>query len=264
MTDAEWALIEPELPPPACRTPAGGRPEKHDRRRIVDTIRYITDNGAKWRALPHDFAIPWQTVYGFFARWNKLGIVEKLRDLLRAKIRVRSKRCPNAVALMIDSQSVKASETVSKATRGFDGGKLINGRKRHIVVDGGGLPVDVMVTAADVTDRNAARILLGRLHDAHPEIVVVWADQGYTGELIAWAKENLGITMIVVKRPKNAVGFILLPKRWVVERTFGWIMRARRNVRDHERLPSHSEAHINWTAITLMTRRLTRTKTTRT
>jgi transposase len=115
-----------------------------------------------------------------------------------------------------------------------------------------------MVTAADVTDRNAARLLLKRLHDAHPAVVVVWADQGYTGELIGWAKENLGITMIVVKRPKNSVGFVLLPKRWVVERTFGWIMRARRNVRDHERLPEHSEAHINWTAVTLMARRLTR------
>lgn len=186
--------------------------------------------------------------------------MEKLRDTLRCQIRLRSRRCPNALSLAIDSQSVKASETVGKDTRGYDGGKKINGRKRHIVVDGGGLPVDVMVTAADVTDRDAARLLLKRLHDARPEIVVVWADQGYTGELIDWARDELGITMIVVKRPKNSVGFVLLPKRRVVVRTFGWIMRARRNVRDHERLPESSEAHINWIAITLMTRRLIRVK----
>jgi transposase len=143
--------------------------------------------------------------------------VEHLRDLLRRQIRIRSNRCPNAVSLVLDSQSVKASETVGRDTRGFDGGKLINGRKRHLVVDGGGLPVDVLVTGADVGDRDAAKLLLKRLHDAHREVVVVYADNGYSGEDFAgWARQ-LGIRLIVVKRPRDAKGFVLLPKRWVVE-----------------------------------------------
>jgi transposase len=258
LTDREWEILRPLLPPMAAATAAGGRPEKWDRRTVINAIRYITDNGAKWRALPRDFGIPWQTVYSYFARWSRAGVTEQIRDELRRMIRIRSKRPMNAVALVVDSQSVKASETVSKATRGWDGGKAINGRKRHICVDRGGLLVDVLVTPADCGDRDAAQFMLKRLHDAHPEIVVVYADSGYSGELVEWALDELGITLIIVKRPRNAKGWILLPTRWVVERTFGWIMRARRNVRDHERLMAHSEAHINWTAITLMTRRLSR------
>jgi transposase len=258
MTDAEWTLLAPMLPTPACQTKAGGRPEKHDRRDIVDAIRYIVDNGCKWRALPHDYGVPWQTVYSFFARWSAAGVVEEIRDRLRRRIRVRSKRCPNAVEVIIDSQSVKASETVSAGSRGYDPGKRINGRKRHLVVDGGGLPIIVMVTPADVFDRDAARVLLTRLHDQHPEVTRAWADGAYSGELIGWVRKTLGITLTVVKRPKDAKGFVVLPKRWVVERTNSWVLRARRLVRDHERLISHSEAHLNWSAITLMTRRLTR------
>ncbi|MEV8017438.1 transposase [Streptomyces sp. NPDC086554] len=161
--------------------------------------------------------------------------------------------------MIIDAQSVKGAETVSSATRGYDKRKDINGRKRHLIVDQDGLFVDLLVTPADVQERAAAHILLTRLHAAHPEIVLVWADNAYGGvEFTAWAQNTLGITIKVVPRPDDAKGFILLPKRWVVERSNSWTMRARRNTRDYERLMSHSEAHIQWAFITLMTRRLAR------
>ena len=161
--------------------------------------------------------------------------------------------------MILDSQSVKGAEAVSKATRGYDATKHINGWKRHLLVDQDGLLVDLLVMPADVQDRNAARILLTCLHAEHPEIVLVWADNGYGGdEFSAWAQTTLGITVKVVSRPKDAKGFVLLPKRWVVERSNSWTMRARRNARDYERLMSHAEAHIQWAFITLMTRRLTR------
>lgn len=209
---------------------------------MVDSIRYITDNGTKWRALPADFGIPWRTVFGYFAHWAKAGVLKKILDQLRRRIRLNSDRCPWPVRVIIDAQSVKGAETVSNATRGWDQGKLINSRKRHLIVDQDGLFVDLLVTPADVQERAAARILLTRLHAAHPEIVLVWADNGYSGaDFAAWAQTALGITIKVVPRPDNAKGFVLLPKRWVVERSNSWTMRARRNARDYERLMSHAE-----------------------
>jgi putative transposase len=255
-TDAEWALIEPLLPVAACLTPTGGRPEKHPRRVIVDAIRYATDNGGKWRALPTDFP-PWKTVHGFFTRWAKAGVVEQIRDRLREQVRIRAGRNATPTAAAIDSQTVRAAETVGKATRGYDGGKKMNGRKRHIAVDTMGLLLVVMVTTASMQDRPAGRALLTLLRQAQRGIRHVWADGGYSGTLLTWAKTTLTITVQIVKKIVGQTTFIVLPRRWVVERTFSWISQARRNVRDYERLPEHSEAFINWSMITMMTRRLT-------
>lgn len=169
-----WALIEPLLPVPAWETPAGGRPEKHPRREIVDAIRYVVDTGCKWRALPKDFP-PWRTCYGFMARWAAAGVIGQIRDQLRKRIRREMGRAPGAVATVIDSQSIKAAETVGKDSPGYDAGKKINGRKRHLVVDTKGLPLFVMVTPANMTDRNAAKEVLFRLRLMHPEITIVWA-----------------------------------------------------------------------------------------
>lgn len=159
---------------------------------------------------------------------------------------------------MIDSQSVKGAHTVTGDTCGWDGAKKINGRKRHIVVDTRGLPLLVMVTPADLTDRDAAKEVLFRLRLMHPEITIVWADSAYAGELVKWAKKYLNLTIKTVRRPPDTSGFVVLPRRWVVERSFAWIMHARRHARDYERLPQHSEALITWAAITVMTRRLAR------
>jgi putative transposase len=258
-TDAEWALIQPLLPVPACHTPAGGRPEKHPRRAIVDAIRYLTDNGGKWRALPADFP-PWQTVHGFFTRWAKTGVVEQIRDTLREQIRIQAGRTPQPSAAAIDSQSVRAATTVAKPTRGYDAGKKINGRKRHIAVDTMGLLLIVVVTAANLQDRPAGRMLLPLLRRCQRGIRLIWADGGYSGTLVDWAKDTLDITVSIVKKIVGQTTFVVLPRRWVVERTFSWITAARRNVRDYERLPTHSEAFINWSMITMMTRRLARRK----
>ncbi|MXG30356.1 IS5 family transposase [Streptomyces sp. YIM 132580] len=255
--DDEWALIEPLLPVPACDTPTGGRPEKHPRREIVDAIRYVVDTGCKWRALPRDFP-PWRTCYGFMARWAAAGVVGQIRDQLRKRIRRELGRSPGAVATVIDSQSVKAAETVGRESRSYDSAKKINGRKRHLVVDTKGLPLFVMVTPADMTDRAAAKEVLFRLRLMHREITIASADSGYAGQLVTWAKKHLGLTLKTVSRPKNTPSFVLLPRRWVVERSLAWIMHARRHARDYERLIQHSESLITWAAITLMTRRITR------
>jgi transposase len=256
-TAAEWSLIEPMLPSPAWRAGRGGRPERHDRRAVVDAIRYIVDNGAKWRSLPSDYP-PWQTVHGFYTRWAAAGVLGHLVAELHQRIRTERGYAPRAVTVVIDSQSVKAAETVGAASRGYDPAKKINGRKRAVVVDLGGLPLMMMVVPASMTDRDTARELLFRLRLTCPEVVQVYADSAYSGELVAWAKKFLGMTISVVSRPAGATGFVLLPRRWVVERTLSWLLRARRNVRDYERLPQHSEAALTWSAITLMTRRLTR------
>jgi len=257
-SDAEWALLEPLLPPAASTTATGGHPEAHPRREIVDGIRYLVDNGIKWRAMPADFP-PWRTIYGFMARWAATEVMGMIRDHLRREIRLASGKTPQAAAAIIDSQSVKGAETVSKATRGFDAAKKISGRKRHLVVDTRGLMLLVIVTPASMTDRDAAKDVLFRLRIMHPEIAIVWADSAYAGQLVTWAKTYLNLTIKTVRRPPGVKGFVILPRRWVVERSLSWMMRARRHCRDYERRPEISESLITWAAVTLMTRRLTRT-----
>lgn len=257
-TDAEWALIEPLLPPAACTLPTGGHPEAHPRREIVDGIRYLVDNGIKWRSMPADYP-PWRTIYGFARRWAAASVLGVIRDQLRRRIRLAAGKTARTASVIVDAQSVKASETVGKATRGWDGGKMINGRKRHMICDHRSLALLVMVTPADAQDSLVARELLFRLALMHPEIAIVWADSAYAKNgLIPWAKKCLDITIKTVRRPPGTKGFVVLPRRWAVERGWAWIMRARRHCRDHERLPEMSEALITWAAITLMTRRLTR------
>ena len=184
-------------------------------------------------------------------------MLDHIRDQLRRRIRVDAGRCPRPVTAVIDFQSVKAAETVSRDTRGFDGAKLINGRKRDLIVDTKGLLMTVKVTPADVIDRDAARAVLPELGERNPELTLMWADNAYTG-LADWARNNLDPTFKVVKKAPNQVGFKVLPRRWIVERSLSWLMRARRNSRDYEHLPEHSEAHITWANITLMTRRIAR------
>lgn len=257
-TDAEWAILEPLLPKPACTRPTGGRPEKHPRRNVVDAIRYVNDNGVKWRSVPVDYGIPWRTVFGFFQRWRASGDLARIHAELHEQVRVHDGLNPRTVAVILDSQSVKGAETVGNGSRGFDGHKMINGRKRHLLVDMRGMPLTVMVGVASPHDSVPARDLLFRLRLTHPEVTVVWADSAYGGTLIDWARSFLGLTLKTVPRRKDQDGFAVLAKRWRVERAISWIMRARRNVRDYERLISHSDAHLTWTTITLMARRLTR------
>lgn len=256
-TDAQWALIDPLLPDPAWLDGRGGRPEGHCRRWIVDAIFYLVDNGTKWRALPADFP-PWSTVYNYFASWEKTGITRQVMDDLRDRTRLREGRTAAPSAAIIDSQSVKAAATVSATTRGFDAGKKINGRKRHIAVDTTGLLLCVLVTAASVQDRDAARTLLSQLAATSRRVRLTWADGGYAGKLLAWAQSQLRLTVQIVKRTDDMTGFVVLPRRWVVERTLAWITNHRRCVRDYERLPTHHEAMVRWSMIRITSQRLTK------
>ena len=256
-TDAEWALLSPLLPVPAWLAGRGGRPETHCRRAVVDAIRYVTHNGCVWRALPADFP-PWRTVYGLYQRWHASGATRTVHDGLRAAARQAAGRKAEPTAAVIDSQSVRAAPTVPKASRGWDNAKKVNGRKRHIAVDTSGLLLEVLITAASVQDRDAARPLLFNLTRARRRIRRAWADSVYAGKLQLWAATYLKLTIEIVKRPENLHTFQVLPRRWVVERTLAWITSYRRCARDYERLPAHHEAMILWAMITLMTRRLTR------
>jgi transposase len=233
---------------------------EHDLRAVLDAIGYVTRYGIEWRALPVDFP-PWEAVYAFFERWNARGLPQGLVDQLRGRLRVAWGRADLPTAGSIDSQSVKAADTVGAASRGFDAGKRINGRKRHIAVDTLGLVLTVIVTAASVQDRDGAFRLLALLRERFSTIALVWADGGYAGRLVSWAAQVLALTITIVKRSDDTTGFAVLPRRWVVERTFGWLMRYRRLVRDYERRPEHHEAMVLWATATIMTRQLARTTT---
>jgi transposase len=256
-SDAQWAVLDRLLPEPAWLAGAGGRPEVHCRRDIVDAIFYVVDNGTKWRALPADFP-PWSTVYNYLAGWERAGITQDVLDGLRDRLRQAEGRAAEPSAAIIDSASVKAAETVGKPTRGFDAGKKINGRKRHIAVDTLGLLLFVVVTAASVQDRDAATPLLDLLATWCRRVRLVWADGGYAGKLVTWAKTSLNLVLQIVKRSDDAVGFVVLPRRWVVERTLAWIVRHRRCARDYERLPTHHETMVRWSMIRITSQRLSK------
>lgn len=233
-----------------------GRPPVPSRRVIVDAIMYLVRTGCAWRYLPAQYP-PWQTVYGYFAAWRADGTLDRLHDALREQVRAAAGRNPQPSAAVIDSQPVRAADTVPGDSRGWDNGKKVNGRKRPIAVDTLGLLLAMVVTPASVQDRDGARPLLWRLRAAHRGISLAWADAGYAGKLVAWAASMRLTVQVVRKRDPHA--FEVLPRRWVVERTFAWISKHRRCVRDYERLPEHHEAVVKWAMIALMTRRLART-----
>lgn len=207
LTDEQWALIEPMVP-----VKPGGRPAKHPRRRIVEAILYVNRTGCSWRSLPHDFP-PWDTVYWYFQLWNAEGTTDRIHNALRDAVRDAAGRDPMASAGIVDSQSVKGADTVGADSRGYDAGKKINGRKRHIVTDTLGLLIVVLVTAANLQDRDGGRLVLNRARMAMPSIVVVWADGGYAGKLLAFAQYYLLITVQIVKRTDKRPTFEVFPRR---------------------------------------------------
>ena len=252
LTDGQWQVIAPHLP--ADQPGRRGRPRIWPLRVIVEAILYLDRTGCPWRYLPGSFP-PWPTVYGYFAAWRDDGTLAAVHAALRAQVRAAAGRDTEPTAAIIDSQSVRAADTVPRASRGWDNAKKVNGRKRHIAVDAMGLLLAVVITAASVQDRDAARPLLWNLHRASRHIRLIWADAVYTGKLSAWAASMKMTLCIVARRQPHT--FEVLPRRWVVERTFAWISKHRRTVRDYETLPASHEAMILWAMIALMTRRLT-------
>ncbi|MGY4928355.1 IS5 family transposase [Streptomyces sp. 900105755] len=255
MSDAEWASVRDLLPVPGWLAGRGGRPEGYCHRQMIDAVRYLVDNGIKWRAMPSDFP-PWPRVYAFFARWRDAGTVVELHERLRESVRLAEGRRPEPSAAVVDSQSVKADATVTLASRGYDAGKKINGRKRHVLTDTLGLLLAVLVTPASTTDRDAARSLLPAAKKHFRRLAHIWADGGYTGHLTDWTVQHLGVVLDIVRRSDDVQGFQVLPRRWVVERSFAWLLRSRRLVRDYERRTDTSESVILWSMTMLMSRRL--------
>jgi len=259
LSDARWELIEPVLVAwrfeRRGRALDFGRPPEHDLREIMNAILYVDRTGVQWRYLPHDFP-PWETVYGYFAKWQKAGIFAQLNGLLRELVRQKEGRNAEPSACVIDAQSVKTSTSVPAASQGIDAGKKIVGRKRSIVIDTIGLLLAVLVTAASVQDSVAGAQLLDKVAAGHPGVRKVWVDGGYRQHLVEHAA-TLGIDMEIVARTPGSRGFTPIPKRWAVERTYGWFMLHRRLARDYETLPARSEAMIHLAMTDLMARRLT-------
>jgi putative transposase len=258
LTDAEWAQLEPLVPP----TKPGGRPPKHSRREILNGIFYAVRGGGAWHLLPHDLP-PWRTVYHYFWSWRhfwswrRTGVWQQIHDRLREQVREATGCNTNPSAAILDSQSIRTSE--AGGVRGYDGGKKIRGRKRHILVDTLGLLLLVVVTAANVQDRNGAQLLLSPLATQFRRLRLIWADGAYAGELTFWTRglRKWGkLRLEIVRKPKGQKGFSVLPWRWRVERTFAWLCRNRRLRCDYERLPQTTEAIIYVAMIRLMTRRL--------
>ncbi|WP_406729937.1 IS5 family transposase [Streptomyces sp. GD-15H] len=216
LTDAEGQVIRPLLPVPAWFRGRGGRPEGYCHRVMPDAVRYVVDNGVKWANLPADFP-PYRRVHAFARRWQVTGLLAEFHDRLRDRVREKAGRAVDPTAAIVDSQSVRAAANIPRSTSGWDGGKKVGGRKRHLVVDCLGLVLAVAVTAANVQDRDAAVPLLARLREMYFSIRLVWADGGYAGRLIDWAAEKCRLTLEIVKRSDDMAGFVVLPRRWVVE-----------------------------------------------
>ena len=252
LTDAEWTLIAPLMPDPSRL----GRPRKTALRQIVDALLYIASTGCQWRQLPKDLP-PYSTVQGYFYRWVEDGTLLRINYVLVMAAREAAGREPSPSAGVIDSQSVKTTE--GGGPRGYDAGKKIKSRKRHIVTDTLGHLVGLLVHPADIQDRDGAAKVLATIRSLYPWLRHIFADDGYAGDKLRGELAGMGRwTVEIIKRSYTAQGFEVLPRRWVVERTLAWLNRCRRLAKDFEATVSSATAWVLMANIRLLTRRLAR------
>ena len=249
LSDEQWTILERALPP----APGGGRQRTVNLREVVNAIYYRLRTGCSWEMLPHDFP-PNSTVFEYFARWRNDGTWERLHDALRRDVRQQDGREATASAAIVDSQSAKTTET--RGERGYDAGKKVKGRKRHILVDTLGLLIAVVIAAASVQDRDGAKLVFQEAR-GETRLELIWADGGYAGKLVDTTRETFGWKLEIVKRSDDVQGFKVLPHRWIVERTFGWLGRYRLFCREHEATIASSRADIHLAMSHIMLRRLT-------